>query len=328
MSDRLNQPWLKQLNYDPIPPLLKSTNECIKLKTSNELLEEEVSFESCWTSREVLQLVKKQQPEGCWKYPQNRKNTKMDNLDQYQTYRNLGKLVEMYNLDRSHSTIQKAADYFFSVQTAEGDFRGIYDKQYTPNYTAGIAELLIKAGYKEDPRIITALEWLLNNRQTDGGWALPFRTRKHNIGVSYDYHETIQPDFNQPSSYMVTGVVLRAFSVHPLFKGRQEIKDAGVLVSAYIFKRDVYPDRQDKKYWTQFVNPFCYTDLISVLDSLSLLGFSPLQPDIKKGLQWFSDGQLESGSWDLKITAGRDKETQQLYLDLAICRLFKQFSFN
>ncbi|OJF94163.1 hypothetical protein AX762_07995 [Alkalibacterium sp. 20] len=101
--------------------------------------------------------MKKQQPEGYWKYPQNRKNIQMDNLDQYQTYRNLGKLVEMYNLDRSHSAIQKASDYFFSVQTAKGHFRGIYDKQCTPNYTAGIAELLIKAGFKENPRILESL---------------------------------------------------------------------------------------------------------------------------------------------------------------------------
>ncbi|MFO8068414.1 MAG: hypothetical protein R6U02_00220 [Alkalibacterium sp.] len=328
MSDRLNQPWLHQLNYDPIPSLLKSNNECIKLKTINTLFEEEASFESCWNLREVLKLVKKQQPEGYWNHPQNRKNTKMNNLNQYQTYRELGKLVEMYNLDRSHSAIQRAAEYFFSVQTVDGDFRGIYDKQYTPNYTAGIAELLIKAGYKEDLRVIAALEWLLNNRQNDGGWALPFRTKNHNIGVTYNYHETIDPDYNRPSSYMITGVVLRAFAVHPLFKGRQEIKEAGELVSDFIFKRDVYPDRQDKKYWTRFVYPFCYTDLISVLDSLSLLGFSPVQPNIEKGLQWFIDGQLESGSWDLKITAGQDKERLQLYLDLAICRVFKQFSLN
>ncbi|OJF94162.1 hypothetical protein [Alkalibacterium sp. 20] len=121
---------------------------------------------------------------------------------------------------------------------------------------------------------------------------------------------------------------MRAFAVHPLFRERQDVKEAGALVSAYIFKRDVYPDRQDKKHWTQFVYPFCYTDLISVLYSLSLLGCSPLQPDIEKGLQWLIDGQLESGSWDLKITAGRDRETLQLYLDLAICKLFKQFSLN
>ncbi|WP_027108434.1 hypothetical protein [Lacticigenium naphthae] len=325
MNDRVNQTWLRPLNYNPLPPLLENDNNCIQLKVHADLFDEEVDFESCWASKEVLKLIKKQQMEGYWIYPQARENTNRDNLNQYQTYRNFAKLVDMYSLDRSHAVIKKTAEYFFSVQTAQGDFRGIYDKQYTPNYTAGIAEMLIKAGYTDDVRIIRALDWLVKYRQTDGGWALPFRTRNHNIDVTYNYHETIEPDINQPSSYMVTSVVLRAFSIHPLFRERPEVKEAGELVSTYIFKRDKYPDRQDKKYWTQFVYPFCYSDLISVLDSLSLLGFSPQEPTIKKGLQWLIDEQLESGLWDLRISAGQDKETLQLYLDLAICKIFKQF---
>lgn len=325
MSEKYNQSWLRQLNYDPIEPLIKKSDDSLKLKVYKDLCDREVCFESNWAAKEVLDLVKIQDPQGSWRYPQKRGHTHRADLNQYQTYRNLGKLVEMYDLDRSHSAVQNAAEYFFSVQTDQGDFRGIYAKQYTPNYTAGITELLIKAGYTEDNRITKALDWLMNMRQNDGGWALPFRTKKYNVDVTYDHHETIEPDYTQPSSYMVTAVVLRALSIHPKYKKRQDIKEAGERVSRFIFKRDVYPDRQDKKYWKQFVYPFCYADLISVLDTLSLLDFSPSDPDIKRGLQWLVDEQLESGSWELKITAGRNKATTQRYLDLAICKIFKQF---
>lgn len=323
-----NHSWLKQLNYDPIAPLLEKSDDAFKLKVFKDLCDREVPFESGGTSEEVLRLVRMQKPQGFWKYPKTRNTMDLSNLNQYQSFRNLGKLVEMYNLDRSHSSVQNAVDYFFSVQTDQGDFRGIYDKQYTPNYTAGITELLIKAGYPDDKRILAALDWLINNRQNDGGWALAFRTKNYNIDVTYDYHKTIEPDFTQPSSYMITAVVLRAFCIHPHYKKRQEIIEAGELVSRYIFKRDIYPDRQDKKYWKQFVYPFCYADLISVLDSLSLLGFPPSHPDIKRGLQWLVDEQLESGAWQLKITSGRDKAQIQCYLNLAVCKIFKQFYGN
>ncbi|SFC22520.1 Squalene-hopene cyclase C-terminal domain-containing protein [Alkalibacterium subtropicum] len=328
MTGEYNQLWLEQLNYDPIVPLIKKSDAALKLKVYKDLCNRKVRFELCWTAEEVLKLKNKQDPQGFWKYPQQRDHTDMTNLNQYQSFKNLGKLVEMYNLDRTHSAIKNAAEYFFSVQTDQGDFRGIYDKQYTPNFTAGITELLIKAGYSNDERIIAALDWLISTRQNDGGWALPFRTKKYNIDVTYAYHKTIEPDLTQPSSYMITAVVLRAFSVHPKYKKRQDIIEAGELVSRYIFKRDIYPDRQDKKYWKQFVYPFCYADLISVLDSLSLLGFPPSYPGIKRGLQWLVDEQLESGLWQFKISSGRDKERIQCYLNLAVCKIFKQFYGN
>lgn len=38
----------------------------------------------------------------------------------------LGELIEKYGFNRNHHQIQDAAEYFFSCQTSEGDFRGIY----------------------------------------------------------------------------------------------------------------------------------------------------------------------------------------------------------
>ena len=249
---------------------------------------------------------------------------KKENFNQYETFKKFGSLIEKYGFNKNHPAIRKAADYFFSVQSPEGDFRGIYDKQYSPNYTAGITELLIKAGYISDPRIKNVFTWLLSIRQTDGGWALPYRTQNYKNDVTYNYSTTIQPDKSKPSSPMVTGVVLRAFAAHPKYKKLKEAKLAGKILISNFFKREPYPDRSGREYWERFVFPFCYTDFISALDSLSLLDFSIQEPQIKKVLKYFVEKQQENGLWEFRVTAG-DKDATQLWLALALGRIFKRF---
>ena len=324
MSSSCKETWERHLHFDALSRLIESCNKSIALFAYRDLKGQRVQVQDLWQEREAQTLIKKQQADGFWKYPTKPKNTSEENVDQYQTFKNLGVLIEKYGFDRTHSAIQKTAEYFFSVQTDEGDFRGIYDKQYTPNYTAAIAELLIKAGYAEDRRIKSIFEWLLSMRQRDGGWALPFRTQGYNINVTYSHPTTIQPDYSKPFSHMVTGVVLRAFAAHSQYRNFPEAKHAGRILKDSMFKNDNYADRGTSKYWLQFVFPFCYTDLISALDSLSLLGFSEKEPQIEKALSWFVDQQLPTGLWDFSITAGRDKETSQLWLALAVCRIIKR----
>jgi hypothetical protein len=64
---------------------------------------------------------------------------------QLETYRIVGELVEKFGMTRDHSAIRQAAAYLFSHQTNEGDFRGISGTQHSPNCSAAIMGLLIKA---------------------------------------------------------------------------------------------------------------------------------------------------------------------------------------
>ena len=313
------------LKYKLLPALLESNNEAIKTFVVRDLLEEKVSMEELWQLPEPKKILKKQKLNGSWEYASKKVSGKKENYDQYVTFKKLGILVEKFGFNKTHSAIQKTADYFFSVQTKEGDFRGIYDKQYTPNYTAGITELLIKAGYENDLRIDKVFQWLLSSRQEDGGWALPYRTRNHNNNVIHVYPKTIQPDKSKKSSPMVTGVVLRAFAAHPTYKNSEETKQSGQLVTANFFKNEPYPDRKASEYWERFIFPFCYTDLISALDSLSLLGFSKNDPQIEKGLTYFINSQQKNGLWQFNKVLSKDKDDAQLWLSLALGRIFKRF---
>ena len=91
-----------------------------------------------------------------------------------------------------------------------------------------------------------------------------------------------------------------------------------------MFKKDNYSDRAGQEYWLRFTFPFWFTDLISALDTLSLLGFSDQEPEIEKALHWFVTHQEKNGMWDLRITKGQNKDVTQAWLCLAISRIFKR----
>ena len=130
-----------------------------------------------WELPEARRVVGRQSQNGSWRYAGGKHSIRsQENYDQLETFRQLGILVEKFGFTRQHPSIERAATYLLSFQTDEGDLRGIYGNQYATTYVGAILELLIKAGYADDPRIANALSWLLAMRQNDGGWAIPVRT--------------------------------------------------------------------------------------------------------------------------------------------------------
>jgi Squalene-hopene cyclase C-terminal domain len=318
--------WLRNLKYNPITPLLECGNVAILTFVRRDFLDKTVSVEDLWQLAEPQKILKKQKPSGSWIYPSVKNSIRtQENYNQLETYRNLGILVEEFGFNKKHPAIAKSAEYLFSFQSNEGDFRGIYGNQYSPNYSAGITELLVKAGYGNDTHIQKVFEWLLSIRQKDTGWAIPFRTRNCNLDAIAKHSATIEPDKSKLFSYMVTGVVLRAFAAHPTYRKSKEAHQAGILLLSMVFKKDHYPDRAGAEYWLRFSFPFWFTDLISALDTLSLLGFSAQEPQIEKALQWFVKNQQKTGLWQFKILKGKNKDILELWLALAVCRIFKRF---
>lgn len=239
--------WRKQLRYDPVPILTGSGSEPVAYFARRDLLAEDPGpRERLCECRDAQKIVRRQMKNGRWKYPApGTTDRSVEDYDQIETFRNLGFLVEKFGFTRAHPAVQKAAAFLFSFQTPAGDFRGIYGRQYSPNYSAAIMELLIKGGYGRDPRIDRGLRWLLSMRQADGGWAVPLRT----AGVTR-YTETLargktlEPDRAKPFSHMITGVVLRAFAVSSKYRRRPAIQAAGRLLAGRFFQPDSYVDRK------------------------------------------------------------------------------------
>jgi squalene cyclase len=322
--------WIRQLRFNPIHVLAECENEAISYFARRDLLDQPAEpVYALWKLPEVTKLLAKQKIDGSWKYHGGKETIRsQENYDQLETYKTLGILVEKYGFTSEHPAIQEAADFLFSFQTEEGDFRGIYGNQYTPNYSAGIMELLIKAGYGNDEQIERGFKWLLGMRQNDGGWAVPTRTLRGEDAITLMQamrkREPIQPDRSKPFSHLVTGIVLRAFAAHPTYQNMTEAKRAGELLKTRFFKSDTYPDRKDSSFWTKFTYPFWFTDLLSSLDSLSTLGFSSEDLQVKEALQWFINGQQEDGLWKVKLLKSGGDKNLRLWVSLAICRVFKR----
>ncbi len=312
------------LRYDPITPLVESSSPAIRFWARRDLLDDRGGvLRELWESPPAEAVLRRQRPNGSWKYPAARAHVRTAmQYDLLETYRQLGELVEKFGMNRRHPALQKAADYIFRSQSRDGDLRGIYGNQYSPNYTAGFLELLIKAGYGDDPRVVRSFEWLLRVRQSDGGWAIPLRTRNlkfQRLGLA-----TISPDPSKPFSHLVTGVVLRAFAAHPRYRRTSAARTAAGLLVGRFFQADAYPDRGTSAFWTGFSFPFWFTDLISALDSLSRVGWPADDPNVERALQWLAERQRPDRLFDLRLLRDRDKHLPE-WLALAVCRVLKRF---
>ena len=304
-----------------IKTLLSTGNEAIIAFTKKDLLGEEVNIEQLWTLPRVKKILKKQQPNGSWTYPNKKAILRSPtNYNQYQTYKTVAELVEFYGLNRKHEAVRKAAEYLFSFQTEEGEFRGMYGNQYSPNYSASITEFLIKAGYN-GLRIKKSLNWLLTMRQDDGGWAVPLRTGNEKL-EALTKKRTIEPDKTKPFSHLITGIVLRPFSLMPAY--RTKVKDAGMLLADRVFTRDKYSDRRGVEYWTKFTYPYHWTDILSTIDTLTRLGIKK-HPNIIKIRQWFEKRKQENGIYKVSVMAGAKYKDVKYWITLQYSNVLKRF---
>ena len=111
------------LGYDPIPWLLSSEDEAVTAFVQHDLLGEKVDLKTLWELPEAQRLVRRQQPDGSWRYRPEKPAPY--NYDLYETLNMLGVLVDKCGFDRSQSVVERGAAYVFSCQAPEGDYRGI-----------------------------------------------------------------------------------------------------------------------------------------------------------------------------------------------------------
>jgi hypothetical protein len=329
-------PWLKQLNLDPLAPLLASENEAILYFTRGDLLGEQVSpVQHLWQLPEAERILRRQQANGAWPRSGENKHPAI-NYQLIETWREFRFLVEKFGFNRAHPQVVQAAEFFFTCQTPEGDMRGFLANQYATYYTGAIMALLIQAGYADDPRVEKGFQWLLSMRQDDQGWTIPLITHKLNRAAQYrltsEFAEPLEPDRSKPFSHNWTGMVLRAFAAHPIYRSSEAARLAGNLLKSRFFQPDSYSSYQAASYWVRFEYPFWWNNLVAALDSLSLMGFSREDEHIQQALRWLIDHQEKSGLWKVSYAKpqGEKKETakareMKLWVSLAICRVFKRF---
>jgi hypothetical protein len=168
---------MKRLRRDPMGLIVTADDAALRSMARRELLGETTRGIDMGELPGVRGAVARQQPDGRWKYPGGNPEIRSPAAyDQLETYRQPVVLVCKFGLDHQHPAVAAAAEFLSSCQTDAGDYRGIYGRQHTPNYSAAITELLIRAKYEGSAQVENSMRWLLAMRQDDGGWAIPTRT--------------------------------------------------------------------------------------------------------------------------------------------------------
>jgi len=323
----MNSDWISCLKTNPVTTLLSSGDIALSLYTQRDLLDNGGQDVTILRGLpEVRLLTRKQKPDGSWG-----NNGKLnpsvpgENYVLLETYRNLRVLIHVYGLTRDCREIENAANYIFCLQTPQGDIRGIIGNQYMPYYHGAILELLIHAGYADDPRVVKGLDWLLSMRQDDGGWIVPTQAIPSKLRTDEFWSGTpVEPDRSLPHSHMATGMAIRAFAAHPGYRSRHEIITAGHCLKSRLLHTDKYNDRRGENYWLKFQYPYWWTSLVSALDVLSLIGFSRDDPDINRGILWFIENQQADGLWPTAYDKGCLAHKNRLWVGLAVCRVLRR----
>jgi hypothetical protein len=327
--------WRQQLKYDPLPPLLSSGDQALVYFARRDLLGEDPGpVQHLSQLPEAQKILRKQLPDGSWPRSGEKKHPAI-NYALIETWKKFRYLVEQYGFTRQHPQARQAAEFLFSCQTEAGDIRGMLANQYATYYTGAIMSLLIQAGYQDDARIEKGFQWLLTMRQSDQGWTVPIITHKFDRQTQYrltsQFAEPVEPDRSKPFSHNWTGMVLRAFAVHPTYRNSQAARTAAQLLVSRFFQPDVYSSYRAASYWVRFDYPFWWNNLVAALDSVSRIGLSKDEQPIQRALDWLSDHQEESGLWKVSYARPGEKEKQtpkaqatKRWVSLAICRVFKR----
>ena len=116
----------------------------------------------------------------------------------------------------------------------------------------------------------------------------------------------------------------------PGYRATEDVQVVTRLLSSRFFQPDTYTSYHAASYWLKFRYPFWWYNLVTALDSLSLIGMPREDEQIKHALGWLVDHQKGKGLWRVSYTSSGEKKTtatlkMQLWVSLAICRVFKRF---
>ncbi len=330
--------WRGQLKFDPLVPLLSSGNEALSYLARRDLYGDHVGpVDRLWNLPGARRILQKQLADGSWPRPGGGRHPAV-NYRLIETWRHFRFLVEQYEFSREHPEGERAAEFLLSCQSEEGDIRGILANQYATYYTGAIMSLLIQAGYATDPRIERGFRWLLAMRQDDGGWSIPLITHKLDRAAQFrltsEYAEPLEPDRTKPFSHNWTGMVLRAFAVHPQYRHSEAARTAARLLASRFFQADRYTSMKAAGYWLRFDYPYWWNSLVAALDSVTLIGLNRDDGQVARAAAWLIEHQEADGLWPLyyarpdarETEAARKRETR-LWVALSICRVLKRLSW-
>jgi len=303
--------WVNILKESPIDWLLEKTNPSVQYFTLCDILDKDENDSQVVAAKQAIpksqvvnKILQKQKPEGFWEEPAN------PYLPKYKSsYWQIMTLSQL-GMDRSDKRVEKACEHIFQFQLDEGGFSTyewlsrkekclpsprewtssiVHEHQYSC-LTGNMAAALIRIGYREDPRVGKALEWLVKIQNKDGGWLCPY-WKAHIKDKHGCFYGTICP--------------LEAFSELKKENLTKEMKEtiekgAEFLLMHRLFKADHHSYKVINQSWLKPSFPWFYGyNILRGLDVLTKLGYAK-DERLNDAVEILLQKRQSNGAWILE----------------------------
>lgn len=180
-------------------------------------------------------------------------------------------------LTRDEPRIQKACELWIDrFLKDDGGFGADGMKKGHLCFVGNTARGLVKFGYADHPAVRCAFEWLVANRDKNGGWSC------FGSGRNLDSWEG-----------------LSAFAVYPKQKWTKAMKQAVEDGAEFYLQRELHIQGARYPPWYRFHYPaHYYYDLLVGLDFMTALGYGD-DPRMKFAVDLLKEKRLKDGRWAL-----------------------------
>jgi len=180
-------------------------------------------------------------------------------------------------LTRADPRIEKSCDLWIERFSREdGGFAMEGSKKGHLCTTGNATRALVQFGYADHPVVRGAFEWLVKNRDKNGGWSC------FGSGRNLDSWEGMS-----------------AFAVYPKAKWTEGMRRAVELGAEYYLGKELYKQGAEYRPWYRFHYPFhYYYDLLVGLDFMTALGYET-DPRLGFALNLLREKRRPDGKWIL-----------------------------
>ena len=286
--------WTEQVPRVPIDWLLERENPSVRALALTELLDRDANDAEAVEARQRIagarytaQLLEGQYPDGHWGKPERYFSKHTGTAWHWLMLHELG-------FDPLHHKMRQAAKFLLDIATNEeqGGFGSQPGHNPVPCYNGWLLWGLHRCGYGDDPRVQSALRWVVEAmRYPDGDEQVP------------------DPDNGCWGRHVcVRGVIpiLRALAELPTkvrSEGTNRVLHEGVefMLKHRVYKRSHNLDKPMNVKLTQLTFPgFYWPDFVEVL--LILTGLGCTDPRMEDAIAYLRNKQAKDGTWKLQRT--------------------------
>jgi len=263
--------------------LLASDEPSVRLRVLTELLgrgptdpEVLAATEALGTTGWGAEILTRQLPEGHWDSP----GTTRRDLYTPKYIATNWKLIVLADLGltRAHPQVARAAELFLAVEGAPDGELGGPDSEVC--FTGNAVRALSRLGYGDDPRVASAIAWLLDAQKEDGGWHC----------------------FPSATGTLDGWEALAAFAALPRARWTDRLRRSVEAGAEFYLSRGLLHEGAEYAPWTRLHYPVhYYYDVLVGLGMLTELGYGA-DPRLGPALDLLESKRDSEGRWSAEAS--------------------------